>query len=94
VPEIFNKFKNPLKNNPFIRVTYTLNKLNKFIKVYKDALFHSSCSNVVHKIECADCDASYVGPTSRCLESRITEHKITFYTINRNTYQIYYRAQN
>jgi len=33
------------------------NKLNKFIKVHKDALPLSSHSNVVYKINCLDCDA-------------------------------------
>jgi len=83
VSQIFNKFRNFFKNNLFIQVTYILlNKLSKFIKVCKDALPHSSHSNVMYKFKCIDCDASYVDQTS--LKSRITEHKNH---INRNTYQ-------
>ena len=45
----------------------------------------SSQSNVVYKIDCKDCDASYVGQTSKCLKTRISEHRNH---INRNTIQI------
>ena len=38
-----------------------INKLNKFIKIQKDVLPQSFQSNVVYKIDCKDCDASYVG---------------------------------
>lgn len=37
--------------------------------------------NVVHKIQCKKCDASYVGQTGRQLKSRMSEHKNL---INRN----------
>jgi len=66
-----------------VRYTF-LNKLSKFIKVHKDALPHPSRSNVVYKIECADCDASYVGQISRCLKSCIAKHKNH---INKSTHQ-------
>ncbi|KYN38921.1 hypothetical protein ALC56_06681 [Trachymyrmex septentrionalis] len=61
-----------------------INKLNRFIKIQKDVLPRSSQSNVVYKIDCKDCDASYVGQTGRCLKTRINEHKNH---INRNTTQ-------
>jgi len=38
--------------------------------------------NVVYKIKCCDCDASYVGQTGRQMKTRISEHKNH---INRNT---------
>jgi len=43
--------------------------------VIKDKLPQWSHTNVVYKIECKDCDASYVGQTSRMLKTRIKEHK-------------------
>jgi len=32
-------------------------------------------SNVVYKINCQDCDASYVGQTKRILNTRISEYR-------------------
>jgi len=51
-----------------------LNKLNRFIKVQKDQSQPSTRNNVVYKINCKDCDASYVGQTKRQLSTRIKEH--------------------
>jgi len=73
------------KNVSFLCMIYRgINKLNRFIKVQKDVLPPSSQSNVVYKIDCKDCDASYVGQTSRCLKTDIKEHRNH---INRNTTQ-------
>jgi len=43
-----------------------------------------SLSNVVYKLRCAQCDASYVGQTCRLLKTRINEH---LSHIRRNTNQ-------
>ena len=59
-----------------------INKLN--IKIQKNVLPQSSQSNVVYKIDCKNCDASYIGQTSRYLKTRISEHKNH---INRNMTQ-------
>ena len=57
-------------------MSYTgLNKLNCFIKVQKDRLNKDKKTGVVYKINCRDCDASYVGQTKRLLKTRIEEHK-------------------
>ena len=70
----FEKFKRFNKND--IRVSFrSPNKLKKYIKVHKDTCPHTSKNNVVYKISCKDCDASYVGQTSRKLKSRIAEHR-------------------
>ncbi|EFN70399.1 hypothetical protein EAG_11686, partial [Camponotus floridanus] len=52
-----------------------LNKLNCFIKTYKDPLPMDYQSNVVYKISCTDCSASYVGQTSRKISTRVREHQ-------------------
>jgi len=68
----------------FIKVTagtklklayHSLNKLNSLIKVLKDPLPDTLKKNVVYKICCTDCDASYVGQTGRLLKTRISEHQ-------------------
>jgi len=38
---------------------------NKFIKAHKDPLRVASCANVVYKINCQNCDASYVRQTKQ-----------------------------
>lgn len=73
---ISEKIKNFFKNDPTIQIAYTgVNKLSKFIKVLKDKLPIMSHMNVVYKIDCKDCDASYVGQTNRMLKTRIKEHR-------------------
>ncbi|EFN62211.1 hypothetical protein EAG_05099, partial [Camponotus floridanus] len=52
-----------------------LYKLNCFIKTHKDPLSRNCHSNVVYKISCSDCSASYVGQASRMISTRIHEHR-------------------
>jgi len=41
---------------------------------HKDPNQPSSNNNVVYKIHCKDCDATYVGQTKRQLKTRLKEH--------------------
>ena len=68
------------------------NKLNNIIKLVKDKTKTCDNVNVVYKINCKDCNASYVGQTGRRLNVRIKEHTkniickfkfISIYTHNR-----------
>jgi len=52
-----------------------LHKLSRIIKVHKDIDQPMSKNNVVYKIFCKDCEASYVGQTKRQLKTRLKEHK-------------------
>jgi len=80
------KFIQFFKNISFCKLSFScLNKLNKFIKVHKDHLSTFSRSNVVYKIDCSNCDASYVGQTKRLLKYRIGEHRNH---IKRNSNQV------
>jgi len=78
VPSIAKKFKRFFKNNRAVRLAYIgLNKLNTFIRAQKDkllSLLHSNIKLIVYKINCKNCDASYVGQTKRFLKTRINEH--------------------
>ncbi|KYN07135.1 hypothetical protein ALC62_01943, partial [Cyphomyrmex costatus] len=58
-----------------VNVTLQDTLSNRFIKVHKDGLSKEQKRNVVYKIKCKDCDAFYVGQTSRKLKTRIKEHK-------------------
>jgi hypothetical protein len=51
-----------------------LNKLTGFIKRHKDRTAVDTSNNVVYKVFCKDCDASYVGQTKRQLRTRLNEH--------------------
>jgi len=51
-----------------------LNNLGRFIKVHKDTNDLLTNNNVVYKISCKNCNASYIGKTKRQLKTRIKEH--------------------
>ncbi|KYN22630.1 hypothetical protein ALC57_04969, partial [Trachymyrmex cornetzi] len=70
---ISNKFKNFINGMVHKVSFFSVNKLNKFIRVHKDSLPIESKRNVVYRINC--CDASYVGQTGRRLKTRIAEHR-------------------
>ena len=74
IPIISDKFKT-ITNSVNVKLAFfSLNKLSRVIKVQKDVLPNNLKKNVVYKIPCKDCDASYVGQTGRKLETRMTEH--------------------
>jgi len=58
---ISERFKNIIKNLNVKLSFYSLNKLDRIIKAQKDRLPDYSKKNVVYKISCKDCDATYVG---------------------------------
>ncbi|KYM93790.1 hypothetical protein ALC62_15634, partial [Cyphomyrmex costatus] len=73
-----NKLKNIVKNLENINVSlsfFSLNKLGCFIHANKDRLSNMQKRNIVYKINCNDCNASYVGQTKRTLKTRVAEHK-------------------
>lgn len=51
-----------------------LKNYKKIIKKGKDQLDFLSYQDVVYKISCDDCEASYVGQTKRRLKTRLQEH--------------------
>jgi hypothetical protein len=72
VSEKFLSF--PLKYD--CSVIFTIpHKLNKFITTEKDHIDRLSCNDVVYKINCKDCESSYVGQMKRQLKTRVSEHR-------------------
>ncbi len=61
----FKNNNNNLKNLIFSKVKEKTDKLNM--------------SNLIYKIDCLNCDASYVGETSQLLKNRINQHKRDVY---------------
>jgi len=54
---------------------YGVNKLRNIIKAHKDPLPNLCKKNVVYKLNCNNCEATYVGQTKRQLKTRIVEHR-------------------
>jgi len=76
-----DKFKEIIRGLDTRLSFYSLNKLGGIIKAHKDILPKLSNKDVVYKLCCKNCDASYVGQTSRQLKTRISEHRNTITSI-------------
>ncbi|KYN09170.1 hypothetical protein ALC57_18725 [Trachymyrmex cornetzi] len=74
IPHHTERFKR-FSNNDVRASFHSPNKMGKYRKVQKDSLSKNSKNNVVYKISCENCDATYVGQASRQLKSRISEHR-------------------
>ncbi|KYN10230.1 hypothetical protein ALC57_17645, partial [Trachymyrmex cornetzi] len=75
VPKISDEFKRISKTFNTKLAFTSLNKLNSLIKGHKNVLPREKRKNVVYKISCKSCDASYVGQTKRKLKTRLAEHR-------------------
>ncbi|KYN23497.1 hypothetical protein ALC57_04081, partial [Trachymyrmex cornetzi] len=84
VTKVSDKFRNIIKDFNVNLAFFSLNKFNCFIKTYKDPVPILAKRNVVYKINCNDCDASYVGQTKRTVKTRITEHRNDIRKTNSN----------
>jgi hypothetical protein len=62
-------------NSDYIAGYRCLNKLNRYIKTHKDKNNSNNQNNVIYRICCKDCDATYIGQTKRQLCTRVKEHK-------------------
>lgn len=75
IHKISDSIKSIIDKNKFTMGFRCLNKLSNFIKVHKDRNKLECNCNVIYKIYCKDCDASYVGQTKRKLSTRLKEHR-------------------
>jgi len=72
---------NTIDKSKYTKGYRILNNLGKFIKAHKDPTESLTINNVVYKINCNDCNASYVGQTKRQLSTRIKEHSNNYKSI-------------
>jgi len=49
--------------------------LERIIKAQKDILSPGFNKNIIYKLSCKDCDATYVGQTKRKLNTRTSEYR-------------------
>jgi len=75
IDNITNKVKEKIKGSNIKLGLRNLQKLNRFVKVHKDINNKENCNNVIYKIYCKNCDASYVEQTKRQFGTRLKEHK-------------------
>jgi len=75
IQKLTDKFKN-ITNMIKSKLTFfSLNKLGRVIRAQKDPLQLGSNKNVVYKLKCTNCDATYIGQTKRRLITRVAEHR-------------------
>lgn len=75
VKNLSERFKGIINPNTMCIVYKSINTLTHFVKTHKDKLNSMQHCNVVYYIDCADCNASYVGQTCRQLQTRIKKHR-------------------
>ena len=65
-----------LKLNPNFSITFSSHNLNsQFFTKLKDPIPDKKCSGLVYKINCRDCEGSYIGETMQRLETRLKQHE-------------------
>ena len=72
---ISDNINRKLSNYGFKTLFTVPKKLNRFIKTGKDKLNTEQMTHLIYKIDCGDCNLSYIGQTKRHLKTRIKEHR-------------------
>jgi len=54
---------------------FSVNKLGRVIRAQKDLLPIGFNKNIIYKLNCKNCDATYIGQTKRRLSTRVAEYK-------------------
>jgi len=81
IKDISERVINTIDKSKYTKGYRILNNLGKFIKAHKDSTKFLTNNNVVYKINCNDCNASYVGQTKTQLSTRIKEHSNNYKSI-------------
>lgn len=74
IPRLFENISQKMKKYNIRTVPKITSSLNRYVRRGKDSTQKMDQSGVVYKINCKDCDATYVGETKRKLSTRINEH--------------------
>ena len=75
VKNISERLANIVKSSDCKTSYSCIRTLNTFINTGKDKLTLMSHNDVVYRISCKECEATYVGQTKRQLKTRIKEHR-------------------
>ena len=75
-PGIFEILKRRFREWGIELVASNYATLNNMFKGKKDIVEDKEKKGVVYKINCTQCDASYVGQTGQCVKTRIYRHKL------------------
>ncbi|KYN21629.1 hypothetical protein ALC57_06005 [Trachymyrmex cornetzi] len=93
VKNFTEKFQNVYKKHNLNIAYKSINSLNKFIKTGKDKLDKMDNNNVIYRINCCNCNSSYVGQTKRKLKIMIKEHKADIRKSNNHSVVSYHQLQ-
>lgn len=72
---VSEKFKAILDQDYYALSYRCFNRLNMFMRAHKDKIPYDAQNSVVYKLECNNCDASYVGETKNRLSTRVKKHR-------------------
>lgn len=74
VQYVSESFRSALQEN--VRLAFVRqNSLGRYVRALKDPLSRQTNTDVIYRIDCTNCNASYVGQTGRQLRTRIKEHQ-------------------
>ncbi|XP_062714162.1 uncharacterized protein LOC134290945 [Aedes albopictus] len=62
---------------------YNVRKVNNMFSKVKDPVPQESQSNVIYRVPCSNCEASYVGMTTNRLRTRMSGHKTHYNALDR-----------
>ena len=71
------KLRRILRSHKIRSTFYTENTLRKLLCKPKDRVATEDKNNIVHEIDCSNCEAVYLGEPKRSLKLRSDEHKIS-----------------
>lgn len=84
IPEITNKIKNVLKPFKINIAEKPGNNTKTIFTKLRPKITNLEKTNIVYKIDCADCTQTYIGQTKQYLKNRVNEHKRSIRKVGQN----------